>query len=680
MKLPAKLLLTTLSFLVLPWAGWQWLWQMEGLLREGQEQALMASAEALARAVAARPGDLPERGPSLFVQTLTRAPELDAGFDDWSGVSSRSFRGEDGVERLRLALGQIDDTLYLRVEVTAEPGQRADANWPRMVSSDHLALSLDGTFGVLSLRLANATSGPLHVVADGGNAAPISMRGAWKDTGTGYAIEAMLPQGLLPERLGVQVLLTRSTLSTHPSALPISIGTASESPQALWPLLRRSDQLARPLLPLLPNDMRARLVAAEGWVLAEAGELADIDSEAESATTLPWWRRELYQQLLYAADPLAIDDLGAAQSDRPEVWQALSGVPATAWRRDRDATRLLLSAAVPILGDSGVRGALLLEREQQTLQLIDRGVGSLIGSTLLVLLAAGGVLLLFAIRLSWRIGRLRNAAETALQHDGSLRAFPRSTSTDEIGDLSRSFARLLDEVAANQAYLRRLAGKLSHELNTPLAIIRGALDNIDPQSIHSNAHACVQRARSGGDRLAAIVRAMSEASRIEQAIAGAEMAEFDLRQLISDCAANHADLLAPRQLELRLPEAAIFLLGAPDLIAQALDKLIDNARSFTPSDGWVRISLHAHADGYRVAVANSGPLLPASMRGRLFESMVSVRPAMRADGVHLGFGLYLVRLVAELHRGQVSAEDLLDRSGVEFAMHLRGLPRRPGNA
>ncbi len=676
MNLPSKLLLTTLSFLVLPWAGWQWLRQMEGLLREGQEQALMASAEALARAVAARPGDLPERGPSLFVQALTRAPVLDAGFSDWSGLSLRGFRGEDGVERLRVALGQVDDTLYLRLEVVAPPGQRADALWPRMGNSDHLALSLDGTFGIMNLRLANATSGPLHVIGEDGNVAAISLRGAWKDTGVGYAIEAQLPQGVLPERLGVQAHLTSPALSSSPSVMPISIGTASESPQVLWPLLKRSDRLARPLLPLLPNDMRARLVAAEGWVLAEAGDVAEVDAETASATTLPWWRRELYQQLLYAADPLTIDDLGAARSDRPEVWQALSGVPATAWRRDRDASRLLLSAAVPISGNAGVRGALLLEREQQTLQLIDRGFGSLIISTLLVLLAAGGVLLLFAIRLSWRIGQLRNAAETALQHDGSLRAFPRSTSTDEIGDLSRSFARLLDEVAANQAYLRSLAGKLSHELNTPLAIVRGALDNIDPQAMRGDVLACVKRAKSGGDRLAAIVRAMSEASRIEQAIAGAETADFDLRQLISDCAANHADLLAPRQLELRLPESTLPLLGAPDLIAQALDKLIDNARSFTSIDGWVRISLHAQADGYRIAVANCGPLLPASMRGRLFESMVSVRPAQRADGVHLGFGLYLVRLVAELHRGHVTAEDLLDKSGVEFSMHLRGLPRR----
>lgn len=665
MSLRAKLLLVALSILVLPWAGWQWLRQMESLLRQGQEQALLASAEALARAVAARPGGLPERGPSLFVQALARAPNLDADFGDWAGHASQGFRAADGVERLRLALGRVEDALYLRIEVSASAGQRADAHWARAEDSDHLLLEIDGALGAISLRLANAASGLLRVTDAVGAPPPIAVRGFWRDLAGGYAIELQLPQGLMPERLGLQA---RIDLADGRRG---SVGTAAEGVSA-WPLLQRSERLARPLQPLLPRGMRARLIAPDGWVLAEAGDVPAGDPTAE----LPWWRRELYQLLLFAADPWSLDDEDAARSDRPEVWQALSGLQATAWRREREAPRLLLSAAVPIGGEAGVRGALLLEREHQTLLLTDRALGGLVGSTLLALLAAGGVLLLFASRLSWRIGRLRNAAENALERDGRVRAFPRSREGDEIGDLSRSFARLLDEVAANQDYLRTLAGKLSHELNTPLAIVRGALDNIDPQALDGATRACLQRARGGSDRLAAIVRAMSEASRIEQAIAAAESEDFDLRRLIADCAANHAGLLAPRRLELDLPEQAMTLCGSPELVAQALDKLIDNARGFTPEDGWVRIALASHGDACRVSVANRGPPLPAVPSARLFESMVSLRPAQRGEGVHLGFGLYLVRLVAELHRGSASAGNLGDGSGVEFSLLLRNLPRQ----
>jgi two-component system sensor histidine kinase ChvG len=123
------------------------------------------------------------------------------------------------------------------------------------------------------------------------------------------------------------------------------------------------------------------------------------------------------------------------------------------------------------------------------------------------------------------------------------------------------------------------------------------------------------------------------------------------------------------------------------LIAQALDKLFDNARSFTPEDGRIRLSLHAAGDAAEIRVANSGPPLPPAMQERLFDSLVSVRPsapsrstdpgAARADAPHLGLGLYVVRMIAELHRGAARARNLADGSGVEFILTLRGMPRRP---
>ena len=109
---------------------------------------------------------------------------------------------------------------------------------------------------------------------------------------------------------------------------------------------------------------------------------------------------------------------------------------------------------------------------------------------------------------------------------------------------------------------------------------------------------------------------------------------------------------------------------------QALDKLVDNARGFCPPDGWVRLALARDGDGVRIALANQGPRLPAAMRGRLFDSLVSVRERpQRAEGApHLGFGLHIVRLVAELHDGRAEAADLPDGDGVEFTLRLQPLP------
>jgi len=172
---------------------------------------------------------------------------------------------------------------------------------------------------------------------------------------------------------------------------------------------------------------------------------------------------------------------------------------------------------------------------------------------------------------------------------------------------------------------------------------------------------------------------MSEAGRIERAIAAADAEDFDLTALVGGCAEGYRALAGGRELRVNLPTVPLPFHGAPELIAQALDKLFDNARSFTPDDGWIEVTLDSADSGAAIRIANSGPALPAAMQERLFDSLVSVRDAgARKDGdtPHLGLGLYVVRLVAELHRGSAQARNLPDGRGVEFALRLVGMPRR----
>jgi signal transduction histidine kinase len=351
-----------------------------------------------------------------------------------------------------------------------------------------------------------------------------------------------------------------------------------------------------------------------------------------------------------------------------------------------------------------VRGALLLEQAGDALPLLtNRALLLLIGASLFALLLAGGILFAFASVLGLRIRRLRNAAERALRAGGQVdtAVLPLIGARDELGDLARSFARLLDEVNAYTDYLRTLASKLSHELQTPLAIVKSSLDNLDHQAVPAEARTYLSRARDGAERLGAIVRAMSEASRMERAIVGVEGEDFDLAAVLRGCVEAYGALAAPRRVDGDIPAAPMIMHGAPELIAQALDKLFDNARSFAPDDGWIRLSLRASAEGAEIRVANSGPLLPPAMQERLFDSLVSVRPSAparplpavpglpgtwapgrrsgeaRTDAPHLGLGLYVVRMIADLHRGEARARNLADGSGVEFVLVLRGMPRRP---
>jgi signal transduction histidine kinase len=78
----------------------------------------------------------------------------------------------------------------------------------------------------------------------------------------------------------------------------------------------------------------------------------------------------------------------------------------------------------------------------------------------------------------------------------------------------------------------------------------------------------------------------------------------------------------------------------------------------------VRVELARHGRTAALTVENQGPPLPSQMTGRLFESMVSIRPAGGEREPHLGLGLYIVRLIAAFHGGEASARDRDGGDGV----------------
>jgi signal transduction histidine kinase len=169
--------------------------------------------------------------------------------------------------------------------------------------------------------------------------------------------------------------------------------------------------------------------------------------------------------------------------------------------------------------------------------------------------------------------------------------------------------------------------------------------------------------------MAALVSALAAARRIEQAIAAADSVRFDLAAQVQDMVHAWRGLHPTRQFALARPEGPCPLDGSPDLIAQLLDKLVENAVDFTPPGGEIAVALQAADGDWRLSVANPGSRLPSGPPERLFDSLVSERSDGGA-GAHLGLGLFVVRLIAAHHGGRVSARNLPGSGGVEFAVEL----------
>lgn len=288
-------------------------------------------------------------------------------------------------------------------------------------------------------------------------------------------------------------------------------------------------------------------------------------------------------------------------------------------------------------------------------------------STMLVgfLIAVLG-LLLFASRLSWRIRKLSREAEAAIDAKGRVTGALKSSagSRDEIGDLSRSFSSILDRLGQYTHYLENMASRLSHELRTPVAVVRSSLDNLAMEPLPDPAKVYMERAQEGINRLNKILTRMTEARRLEQLLQSAERERFDLAQVVNGCVEGYRAAYPDVSFNARIPQGPIEVHGVPDLVAQLLDKLVSNAVDFHTPDSAVDIALTTDGQQALLTISNEGPPLPAEMEGQLFRSMVSVRPQHDAAEPHLGFGLYIARLIAEFHGGEVAAINRADGRGV----------------
>jgi len=274
-----------------------------------------------------------------------------------------------------------------------------------------------------------------------------------------------------------------------------------------------------------------------------------------------------------------------------------------------------------------------------------------------------------------RITRLGAASETALGREGSVsRVLPEADAPDELGDLSRSFSSLLGRLDEYTGYLRTLAGKLAHEIRTPLTIIRSSLENLESEAQSSagmgeNAKVYIARAREGSERLGAILTAMGAATRVEEAIAHSERHRFDLGSLVRATTDAYRGAFPSRRFGCEIPEEPVEINGAPELIVQMLDKLVDNAVDFSADGDTITIVVHSSETHAELSVANPGPSLPPETATRLFESLWQSR-SESDKRPHFGLGLYIVRLIAEFHGGSAQAANLPDNSGAVFTIRM----------
>jgi two-component system, OmpR family, sensor histidine kinase ChvG len=671
-----QLLLIALTTLILPWAGCQYARELETALRVSQEKALEASADTIAHALAAQP-DRVFRDPGdgepyrasegdLYAFALRAQPLLDGYREDWDIAADP--KPLEGNYPARLLVGATERFLFLFVEVD-DPHFLAEPSDPHPDRDrfDRVDVTIEQPDSSLQTYFfATGAPGPIEAQtivrgADGTERAAGEPRvqAFWLQTAAGYRLEARVPLSLLGPRLWVAASDGSGRESRSGTVDPAHGGR----------LFMTTPGLAQLLAIFIPGGTRASVVDASELKLGTTGSLRSAPVEDPPDAEGTWYRRFVTVDSSSWPAAVSYPDRIAAGSVRV----ALSGRASAEWLRGGGAgnQEIVLLAAAPITIDGQVRGAVVLEQAgDQLLELRDRALNRLFDLT--VLAAALAVVFAFGVAtyISLRIGRLRTAADTAVGSDGRIRLdMPESASSDEIGALARGFERLLARLNEHALYLRTLGGKLAHELRTPLSIVRSSLDNLESEGIRDDQRGYVTRAREGAQRLQSILSALGAAARVEESIKQAERVNFDLRAVLESAVAGYRDAFPRTRIELDLPPDACYMRGAPELIVQMLDKLIENAVDFCPPSGVITVRLARTGSEYELTVGNDGPPIPPAVLERLFESLFEHRQG-HDDKPHFGLGLYIVRLIAEFHEGKALAANRPNEVGAVFTVLL----------
>jgi len=725
--LRSKLFLLSSFLFTIPWFGYQYVWEMEKYLRFGQEQTLVGTARALATALHERENlfdnqasFLPsvEKGKDLYGYQLRQAIQLDGKYTDWPDYTYKAhYYGSEhqisnyqysGINNNKMAhtrlpaqelslhftatVGKYDKYLYIFFSVVDDNVIFRGNNARSILKNDHIELAFiepDGEFN--RYVISNKATGWVdayrisHIENNIPIAAP-NIQGQWLNTPQGYNLELRIPL----TQVGNSIAFAVHDVDSDLGSILTTIGSADPSQiDKLGTILVPSPEIERIVKGMSYTNSSIWVVDQHHRVLATAGDIKQASGvwltpdKPTNAKNL-WskveqeWLMPLYYKILTKPPKDFIDKLyDTGNLTGKHIESALAGMAKSQWRLTQDQQAVILSAAYPIFINNKVQGAVIVEETTNGIRTLRNRALEILFSYILGIMSLGAIaFFLFASRISSRIRLLRNQAEHAIDEHGRITAFngeqvlPPSTTNDEIGDLSRSFSTAVNRLSQYNHYLENMSSRLSHELRTPIAVVRTSLENLNMQTLPESTNAYIERAQTGINRLNLILTNMSEATRIEQMLHSTDKVQFDINKVISGCMQGYQQIFPQINFTFTKDQQRHLVDGSPEHIAQLLDKVIANAVEFT-CDNAIDVSLTAiNKSQLQLSIKNNGSLLPKEMQGRLFDSMVSVRPASKQSQPHLGLGLYIARLICEFHQGKISLKNNESPDGVTIEIQL----------
>ena len=483
----------------------------------------------------------------------------------------------------------------------------------------------------------------------------------------GYLEIAQLRQGLIRSEEGslrAQAQLTGDVIAqaaTEGVPVPHLVGN-----DAAWILAR-----------FIPHEQRARLFDAQGNQISDSYTVTlGVDVRA-----LPPARKPGAPVPPDKAAQTARLRAAAQAALHAEVMQALAGETVVKRRKNERGVEVV-SVSCPLRLVKVVLGVLTLEGSD-----IDETVAwqhwALVPFIVIALVVTALSWLLLNWLVSRPIQRLSAAADRVrLSQTREISLPDLESRKDEIGDLAKSLESMTATLWRRMEEIDRFAADVSHEIKNPLTSIRSALETLKLVKDDAAKERLMNVINQDVHRLDRLITDISNASRLDAELARDQPKKLEVGALIDDIVSLYKQSRREGEPEVtydrRLPPAQAYINGREGPLGQVFRNVIDNARSFSPEGGGVRVTLD-HGDNpqlpLRIRIEDDGPGIPEDNLETIFQRFYTSRPKGTSFGRNSGLGLSISRQIVEAHRGRIWAENRLSPSGaVEGARFCILLP------
>lgn len=433
------------------------------------------------------------------------------------------------------------------------------------------------------------------------------------------------------------------------------------SPERVAPVLRRL---------ISPTRTRARIYDPEGILILDSrhlyarGQILRFDLPPPTTEEPGLWDQIWADVKLWfrRGDLPLYEEIGAGNGRAyPEVEAALAGSPASVVRVSSRG-ELIVSVAVPVQRFRAVLGSLLLSTQGGDIDAIVRAERIGIVRVFLVAATVTMVLsILLAGTIAGPVRRLAAAAERVRRGIKSREEIPQfSERRDEIGHLASALRDMTNALYNRMDAIETFAADVAHELKNPLTSLRSAVETLPLAKQPQARERLMEVIQHDVRRLDRLITDISDASRLDAELARADAEPIDISTLllgVCDLANERAGAgEAPVEVHINSSrrDHPYRVLGHDSRLGQVVNNLIDNARSFSPPGGTVRVTANRTADMVEITVDDDGPGVRPELRERIFERFYTDRPESEGFGNNSGLGLSISRQIVEAHRGTIS--------------------------